>query len=231
MKLSVIVPCYNEEQNIKGLVERFKIVKNKINCDFELILVDNGSTDRTRKEILSFGEKYYFIKALKIDLNEGYGNGIIAGLNLASGDYIGWIHADLQSDPEIFIEMYNSAKLEREDFFYKGSRTNRSFVDNFFTFCMSIFETLYLKTFLWDINAQPTLMNREFYINLQNPPKDFSFDLYIYYMAKKNNVVIKRFKSVQHKRQYGYSSWNDGFVSRIKLIKRVLSFSRILKNE
>ena len=94
---------------------------------------------------------------------------------------------------------------------------------------MSIYESLILKRTLWDINAQPTLIPKELYKTWKNPPYDFSLDLYAYYTAKIQKYRIYRYKVTQHEREEGKSSWNTGLKSKIKLIKRVLNYSKSLK--
>ena len=85
------------------------------------------------------------------------------------------------------------ASTNPQRLFLKGRRYGRSFFDLIFTFGMSVFETLLLQKLMWDINAQPTIFHKSFFQIWQNPPNDFSLDLYVYFMAKKSKLVIKRF--------------------------------------
>ena len=94
---------------------------------------------------------------------------------------------------------------------------------------MSVIETVYLKTLLYDINAQPTMFHRSFFNSLKNPPTDFSFDLYIYYMAKRKNLRIRRVRVYQSERTEGKSSWNTGMKSRIAFARKTLDFTFELK--
>jgi len=96
---------------------------------------------------------------------------------------------------------------------------------------MSVFETLYMRTILWDINAQPNLFHRNFFKSLDNIPKDFSLDLYFLFMAKKKGLNIIRFDVIFPPRIHGVSSWNVGLSSRWKFIKRTINFSTKLKKE
>ena len=73
MKLSVVVPCYNEEKNIPLIVKRFDEIKIE---EVELVLVDNGSTYNTKDVINEFVQKYPYIKIVHIKKNIGYGYGI-----------------------------------------------------------------------------------------------------------------------------------------------------------
>ena len=236
MKYSVVVPCYNEEGNINALVEEFCWVRNvRQENDFELILVNNGSKDNTEREIDDNVNKYDFIKKVNVVNNQGYGYGILQGMAACEGEYIGWIHADLQFSPRLFADLFKRVEQTKREkktkVYFKGLRRNRPLIDRFFTFGMSCFETLYLKTKLWDINAQPTLMSRSLYDSAKNPPYGFSLDLYFYYTASKLNYAIERFDSPQKEREVGNSSWNTGMSARFKLIKRNIQDSKKMKEE
>src|SRR3989338_8466712 len=95
--LSTIVPCYNEAANIPLILERFKqgIGKNEI----EVILVNNGSTDDSKTVLTKMLPQYPFARSIDVAVNQGYGYGILSGLRQARGEFLGWTHADLQTDP------------------------------------------------------------------------------------------------------------------------------------
>jgi hypothetical protein len=112
-----------------------------------------------------------------------------------------------------------------EKLFIKGRRYGRPLSDVFFTIGMSIFETILLRKLMWDINAQPTMFHKKFFLDWRSPPKDFSLDLYSYYMAKKNKLKILRFPVKFGQRAYGASKWNISFSSKLRFIKRTLSYS------
>ncbi|WP_096258877.1 glycosyltransferase family 2 protein [Lebetimonas natsushimae] len=106
MKISVVVPLMNEEDNIKYLIE--EVEKALKNFDYELILVDDGSTDNTVEEI----KKYMNDKTKLIILNRNYGqtSAMAAGIEVAQGDIIVTIDGDLQNDPSdipMMIEKLN----------------------------------------------------------------------------------------------------------------------------
>ncbi len=227
MDVSLIIPCFNEAKNLPILISRCKDLIEKY--PVEIILVDNGSTDNSSMLIA----KYPFIKLVKVKKNEGYGNGILEGLNNASGEILAWTHADLQTDPndlmrglELVLASTNPQRL-----FLKGRRYGRSFFDVIFTFGMSLFETLLLQKLMWDINAQPTIFHKSFFQTWQKPPNDFSLDLYVYFMAKKSKLVIKRFPVKFSKRLHGTSDWNTSLLGKYKFIKRTLSYSFNLKRK
>lgn len=223
--LSVIIPVFNEEKNLPLLLEKFILLAKKINVEF-LLVEDTGSTDNTRKEIKKLEKKYKFIKGVFIN-EKGYGKSIDEGLKSAKGEFIGWTHGDIQTPPEDVIKALEIIKKSQKPklTYVKGKRFGRPLFDVFFTFGMSIFDSIVLSTSLGDINAQPNIFHRSFLDKMKNPPKDFSFDLYTYYLAKKNNYFVKRFPVYFGKRIYGESAWNTGWKARIKFIKRTIDFT------
>jgi glycosyltransferase involved in cell wall biosynthesis len=229
MKMSVVIPCYNEEKNIPLIYERIKTL-NLVEKSIEIVLVDNGSTDNSA----SIFDKYKGIqntKVTRVEVNQGYGYGILHGLKECSGDFLGWTHADMQTDPKDLIKAFSI--LEKNSFspkiYIKGDRKGRPFFDQFFTTGMSIFETIYMGTRLHDINAQPNIFSRSFYESWDNPPHDFSLDLYTYYQARKAKLNIVRFDVLFPERIHGESNWNTSFSAKWKFIKRTLDFSKELK--
>lgn len=230
VKLSIIVPCYNEAKNIPLILERFSNVIQRE--DIEVILVNNGSTDNSSFILEEYLPKYLFAKSVKVNINEGYGFGIVTGLRSAVGKFIGYTHADMQTDPadllialEIIEKFHNSKNC-----YVKGNRKGRPFFDQIFTIGMSIFESIYLRKNLWDINAQPNIFHKSFFNSVKDScPKDFSLDLYLLYIAKQKGLDVLRFDVLFPDRLHGVSSWNTGVSAKWKFIKRTLEFSTKLK--
>lgn len=226
-KFSIVIPCYNEERNISPLVEEFSKI-NLCGNVLELILVQNGSSDMTKQKIEEAMHAFDWIKMVDVPVNQGYGYGIKQGLKIASGDFLGWMHADLQFSPK---EITAAIKLQMEsgltqNVMMKSIRRNRPLSDRFFTFGMSCFESLLLRCKLYDINAQPSIFSRDIYDSWKDQaPDDFSIDLFAYYFAMKNHCRLFRWPAKQSERLYGSSTWNNGFSARKKLIRRTISYS------
>ncbi len=229
MKLSIVIPCYNESKNIPLILSRFDEVINRE--DIEAILVNNGSTDNSQEVLEGLVPKYPFARVVNVPVNKGYGYGILSGLREAKGAYIGWTHADMQTDPNDVIKALKIIEndMGAEQIYVKGDRKGRPFFDQFFTSGMSFFETIYMGEKLHDINAQPNIFHRGFFESWENPPHDFALDLYALYMAKKQKVKVVRFDVLFPERVHGTSSWNTGFAAKKKFIKRTLDFSAKLK--
>ena len=232
MKLSIVIPCYNESKTIPLILEKFSsIIKKK---DIEILFINNGSQDNSLEILNKLIPHYPFAKVVTINVNQGYGFGITSGLCEAKGEYIGYLHADMQTDPADALKALEILERQSnpENCFIKGNRKGRSLFDRFFTIGMSLFETIYLRSKLWDINAQPNIFHRNFFYSIKNNcPKDFSLDLYFLYMANKKKLNVIRFDVMFPRRIHGTSSWNTGLASKWKFIKRTIEFSIKLKKQ
>jgi glycosyltransferase involved in cell wall biosynthesis len=227
-KFSIVVPCYNESRNLAPLLAAFSTRLER--DDFELIVVDNGSSDGTAAELLRLLPLYPFARSVRVEVNRGYGFGILSGLAVAAGEYAGWTHGDLQFDPGAVAQA--AGLIERageKNIFVKGVRRGRPLRDRFFTAAMSVFETLLMGMRLRDINGQPTLFRRELMKTWTSPPHDFSLDLYAYVSAVRSDLKIVRFDVVNAERKTGASSWNKGGGSRVRLALRTIAASLRLR--
>ncbi|MGE9549676.1 glycosyltransferase family 2 protein [Erwinia amylovora] len=227
MRFSLIIPCYNEADNLALLLERCKSVTHTEGV--EVILVDNGSTDSTPEVLLKLLPDYPGCRSIRVEKNQGYGFGIVSGLKAAKGQILGWTHADLQTDPCDVIRGLALFEQHGEQIFVKGRRYGRPFMDVVFTVGMSLFETLLLSKPLWDINAQPTMFTRQFFETWSDAPDDFSLDLYAYYQAQIHGLKVHRFAVKFGERAHGVSHWNINWAAKWKFIRRTVDFSLHLK--
>ncbi len=226
MKFSIVIPCYNESENLQYLVRSIMPLTEQY--DLEYVLVENGSKDDSRSKFETLPElNVSQIVKVYVDENKGYGYGVQQGLKVCTGDYIGWIHADLQLRPTELIPLFEYVKQQEEGalLFLKGRRSNRSLFDTFFTVGMAAFESVLFGTRLYDIGAIPTLFSRELLLHCDKLPYDFAIELYVYLRAKQNNYSIKRFDVRMEGRKKGKSSWNKGLKSKIYWSKRIISDS------
>lgn len=109
--ISIVIPIYNEEPGISELFKRLSASLNKIEYNFEIILVENGSSDNSIKKLLEVRKKDKRFKILQLAKNVGCDGGIFAGLAYAKGDASIIMMADLQEPPELiskFIDKWNN---------------------------------------------------------------------------------------------------------------------------
>lgn len=103
--ISIIVPVYNEEQNIDPLLKRlYPVIKD---YDYEVLFVDDGSTDTTPEKIKNEAKKHRNIKLISFNRNFGHQTALTAGYEVVRGDCVISIDADCQDPPEIIPEMVN----------------------------------------------------------------------------------------------------------------------------
>lgn len=133
--LSIVVPCYNEEQVIHETASRLSAVmdglrgKGKIGESNRVIFVDDGSADRTWQVIREVARRHRGITGIKMSRNRGHQNALLAGLSFAEGDAVITVDSDLQDDP-VAIEKMLDCYLSGSDVVY-GVR-NRREADSFF---------------------------------------------------------------------------------------------------
>ena len=112
MLLSLVVPCYNEQDNVERFYEETVKAFVGSNFDYEFVFVNDGSKDDTLKNLKALYDKHKEskIKVLGFSRNFGKEAAMYAGLSNASGDYVTIIDADLQQRPEVVVEMMNVIK-------------------------------------------------------------------------------------------------------------------------
>lgn len=229
LKLSVVIPCYNEADNIPLILKRFQEVIGDRNI--QVVLVNNGSTDNSEEILEKLLPAYAFASVVRVPINKGYGYGILEGLKHADGDFLGWTHADMQTDPNDIVRAWELIKEngEKPNIFVKGNRQGRPLMDKFFSIGMGLFESICWGCFMQDINAQPNVFSRAFFERWKSPPHDFAIEVFVYIMAKKFKLSIIKIPVKYTTRIHGCSSWNTGIISKLKLTRRTIRFSLNLK--
>ena len=233
--LSVVIPCFNEAENILLLLKEIKKVFLSSKYNIEVIIVDGCSSDDTNlilKEEFRNLDKNIFSLIL-MESQNGYGNDILEGLKKARYEYLCWTHADLQTDPNDVIKGLEIIVSNiGDEQFIKGKRKSRPFFDLLLTYGMQLIVFFLLKVRLNDINAQPKVFHRSFYDKFlkDRSPKDFSLDLFALYEAKTNNYEIISFPVQFKKREFGVAKGGGGsLINRWNLVKRTFRYIYRLK--
>jgi polyisoprenyl-phosphate glycosyltransferase len=113
--LSVVIPCFNEEDSIPVLVSRLCATLEPLtDGDWELLLVDDGSADRTSHLIREANREDPRVRGVVLSRNFGHQPAIFAGLSYATGEFIAVMDADLQDPPEVLVECFR--KIHKEDY-------------------------------------------------------------------------------------------------------------------
>jgi polyisoprenyl-phosphate glycosyltransferase len=125
MLLSVITPMFNEREAVDPFVARLRPVLDGLGSAYEVVAVDDGSTDATVSRLLQLRAEWPQLRVVSLRRNVGHQTALRAGLKAARGDYVVSIDADLQDPPEVIGEMLAAARRDQVDVVY-GVRSDRS---------------------------------------------------------------------------------------------------------
>ncbi|MBL0103112.1 MAG: glycosyltransferase family 2 protein [Bacteroidetes bacterium] len=130
--LSVIIPIYNEEENISMLFSRLNSVVEKLGVDTEFIFINDGSRDHSLELILQLAGKHSNVRYIDFSRNFGHQIAVTAGLDKCDSKAAIIIDADLQDPPELIIDLYNTWKEGFEVVYAKrNARQGESFLKKF----------------------------------------------------------------------------------------------------
>ncbi len=184
-KISIIIPCYNEEAVIDKTYNRVSAVLEKNNLNnYEIIFINDGSNDKTQKILEEFALKDKNVKIIDFSRNFGHQPAVSAGINLCSGDIAVIIDADLQDPPELLPEMIKVYEKEGVDVVYGARKIRKG---------ESFFKLVTAKLFYRLINSLS---------EVKIPLDTGDFRLI-------NRKVINSFKKLSEKNKYirGLISW------------------------
>lgn len=116
-KISIVVPCYNEEESIPAFYEEMKKITLKMQdkCDFEFVFVNDGSKDKTLDILRKLARMNDKVRYISFSRNFGKEAGMLAGLEAATGDYVTTMDVDLQDPPELLEEMFDTLESGKYD--------------------------------------------------------------------------------------------------------------------
>lgn len=225
VELSIVIPCYNEEAVIPISIPPLLELCGEMKLLYEIILVNNGSTDSTDKTIDLFISHGYPIQRVDVSFNQGYGWGIICGLKKARGRYIGYMCSDGQVLAEDVIRTYLAIKGTARGTLSKVKRIRRD--DGLLRWFVSlVYNQLFSILFgriTGDVNATPKIFHKEDIQLLKPTSKDSFIDPELMIKAKTLRFNIIEVPVVFHKRKGGSSKIRVLYTS-LEFIKNMLWF-------
>lgn len=121
-KISIIVPCYNEEQAIPFFYDEITKTVEEMKNNFEFIFINDGSKDKTIEVIKQHSKKDKRVKYIHFSRNFGKEAAMLAGLKLSTGDYVAIMDADLQDPPSLLPQMLSILEDPNNDYDCVGTR-------------------------------------------------------------------------------------------------------------
>lgn len=224
--LSIVLPCYNEADNLPLLLENYRQVWRDLPA--ELILVDNGSTDPTAAVLAQELARpdLAFARTVQVPWNRGYGHGLYTGLQTARGEFVAFSHADMQCSPADVFRAYDRliAAPNPAQTLVKGRRSGREFGAALTTAGMSLLASTILLAPLTDINAQPKVFHRSHLGRLIEPPDGFQFDLYVLYRARQAGMKVLTIPVAFGERMHGQSKSAFNIFARYRTIWATMTY-------
>lgn len=227
MKLSIIIPVYNEEKTIKRIID--KINKVKVGLKKEIIIVDDGSTDKTRDILNKINQKG--TKIFYHEKNKGKGGAIRKALKHVTGDIIIIQDADLEYDPMDYPKLIspilkNKAKVVYGSRFLKSGLMNKQkwaipshFIGNKI---LSLVTTMFYQRYITDMETCYKVFRKEVLKNIKIESNRFDFEPEITAKLLKNKIDIVEIPisyKARHHKEGKKISWIDGIKAIITLIK------------
>lgn len=204
--LSIVVPVYNDEEVLHELLKRLYPVAGSLSEKFEIILVDDGSKDRSWKVILELQLMYPEVAAVKLARNFGQQNSIAAGLDTAQGDIVVLMDSDLQDRPEdipLLIEALqkHNASMAIAQWITRKDTSFKKVVSNLF---------FHVSDKITDIHIEPRLgifraMRREVIDELKNFPEKTATTVSLLYYIGSNYVCVPLKRDARFAGTSGYN--------------------------
>lgn len=223
MDFSLVVPLWNEEKNVPLLVRDLVdsgLLQNGLS---QVVLVNNGSTDRTGAIVTDLARQYSWIKGVHLPDNLNYGGGVYEGLKYCRTDTVAYIPGDLQVSAGDLLKVWERYRAVcarkpqgQNRVLVKGWRTLRK--DGWNTRAVSVIYTVLANILLGvrtrDVNGLPKMFHKDLLNFLPDVKmKTFVFDAQLILTARKNGWPVHEVPVAFHARRQGVSSWSRKRVS------------------
>ncbi len=229
MKLSIIIPVFNEVECIKKFTNNIK--NTFINENVEYIFINDGSNDGSKEWLEEYIKKQpkENNKLVNLSKNTGKGNAIHEGIKISRGDHILFQDADLELDTKDSLEMYKIIINNKKIKCLFGSRyltgklkSNKNFINEFVVRINSlIFNVLYLQS-ISDVHCGTKIVSKDVLENIKLTIKDFGFEIDLASQIAKNNFDIFEYGVSYYARSFKEGkkiTWIDGLKTYYYLFK------------
>lgn len=203
--LSIVLPAYNEEQNIANTAKVLSELMTENQIDYELVFISDGSKDQTYEEIKKVAAKNPHIRGAQFSRNFGKEAGIFAGLELATGDAVIVMDCDLQHPPQVIPQMWEMWKNGAE--VVEGIKSSRGKESVGHKLSAGLFYKIMSKLIKMDMNASSDfkLLDRKVVdVLLGLPERNTFFRALSFWAGFKTETITYEVQE----RQFGESKWS-----------------------
>lgn len=168
LELSLILPIHNEEEIIEPVFIKTKKALDKLEIEYECILIENGSSDHSLTVIKKLAQKYQKTKVVVAP--KGYGSAVLAGLKVAQGKYVGYMPSDGQVDLKVFPKLWQLARRGRWKLVKIRRVTRENLIRLLISYTYSLIVKLLFGISFLDINGSPRIFLKKHLqgLNLQS---------------------------------------------------------------
>jgi glycosyltransferase involved in cell wall biosynthesis len=224
-KLTMVIPLYNDLDSALSLIDLIGDCSDEKNVSF--LLVDNGSEEiGLHQAVISSGNDN--LRYLRVETNQGFGGGILAGIMAVSSSHVGWMPGNLKVTPQDAIRLWATWTINREFSAVKASRQRVSKVDALKTHAAGLLASVVHGARLFDSGGTPTMTDTEFMKNLvEKFPRGYDFEVFTLLAMRRSGVRILRPKVQYLGRRYGSSHWQTSLGAELTLLGTMLRNRRL----
>lgn len=174
IQLSLILPVHNEEHIITPVYNLLKKTIDYLGIEYEMILIENGSSDKSLSVIKQLAKQNKNTKVLVAPI--GYGSAIQEGLAASKGTYVCYMPSDGQVDPNVIPQLWKKIQLQKWDVVKVRRIGRESILRLIISYAFSICMVIFFGTPPWDINGDPRIFPRKYLKHLDLQYKDSFID-------------------------------------------------------
>jgi dolichol-phosphate mannosyltransferase len=204
-----VMPCYNEEEVVAGTVHDLLSAFARAGRRLELVAVDNGSRDRTGEILAGLALRHPNVVVATVAVNQGYGNGLLAGIPRCSAPWVGVLCADGQVGADDVVKLFESAARSPVPRLFKVRRRFR--MDGWRRKVTSILYNLVAAGMFGglgtiDVNGNPKILPRACLERMRLESKDWFLDAEMMIKAKRMRLPVLEVNVLGHARGGGASN-------------------------